>query len=132
MKKSSVIPLFLFLCFSLNAQKLPTSIYTFSSLNTVNKVYTLNKKLNLTNHTFVIVDQIDLDTNAFSMNTKNLGRKPSEFIYDDYKRYQDNNLLKGFLLKNDPTRWNPINFKSRNELIKELKSQQSLTTNYKN
>jgi hypothetical protein len=80
----------------------------------------------------VIVDQIDLDTNTFSMNTKNLGRKPSEFIYDDYKRYQDNNLLKGFLLKNDPTRWDLINFKSRNELIKELKSQQSLTTNYKN
>lgn len=47
-----------------------------------------------------------LDLNQFSIDFKDVGKTPSAFIYDDYKRYQDRNLLKGFLLKNDPTSWN--------------------------
>jgi hypothetical protein len=105
--------LFLF-SVSINAQKedkttskKPTSIYTFSGFsNDKNDFSAINKKLKLSNLNFVIVNAIDLDLNQFSIDFKNIGKKPSTFIYDDYKRYQDRNLLKGFLLKNDPTRWN--------------------------
>ena len=87
--------------------KTPVSIYTISNVSIdKNGFYEINKRLKLSNFDFVIVNAIDLDLNQFSINTKHLTTKPSEFIYDDYKRYQDQNLLKGFLLKNDPTRWN--------------------------
>jgi hypothetical protein len=99
---------------SLNAQKnaktlskAPVSIYTFSNFSTgKNGFSAINKKLKLSNFNFVFVDGIDLDLNRFSINAKNINIQPSEFIYDDYQRYLDRNLLKGFLLKNDPTRWN--------------------------
>lgn len=85
----------------------PVSIYTFSGFsNDKNSFSAINNKLKLTGFKFVIVNQLDLDLNQVSINTNTFGRKPSELIYDDYKRYQDRNLLKGFLLKNDPTRWN--------------------------
>jgi hypothetical protein len=101
-------------CITINAQKKdkiasikPVSIYTIPSFsNGENNFSAINKKLKLGNLHFVIVDGLDLDLNRFSINTKDFGKKPSSFIYDDYKRYQDRNLLKGFLLKNDPTRWN--------------------------
>ncbi len=88
-------------------QKAPVSIYTFNSLEKdVNSISSLNKRLNLTSFNFVIVDADDIDNNIASMSFKDIGTKPSEYIYDDYKRYQNNNFLKGFLTKNDPTRWN--------------------------
>ncbi len=101
-------------CITTNAQKKdkiasikPVSIYTVPSFsNGENNFSAINKKLKLSNLHFVIVDELDLDLNRFSINAKDFGKKPSAFIYDDYKRYQDRNLLKGFLLKNDPTRWN--------------------------
>ena len=87
--------------------KTPVSIYTVSNFSIDKNGFSeINKKLKLSNFDFVIVDAIDLDLNRFSINTKHLTTKPSDFIYDDYKRYQNQNLLKGFLLKNDPTRWN--------------------------
>jgi hypothetical protein len=90
-----------------NLSKKPVSIYTFSNfLTSENSFSAINKKLKLVNLSFVMVDGIDLDLNRFSVDFKNLGKTPTAFIYDDYKRYQDKNLLKGFLLKNDPTRWN--------------------------
>jgi hypothetical protein len=90
-----------------NLSKKPVSIYTFSNfLTSENSFSAINKKLKLVNLSFVMVDGIDLDLNRFSVDFKDLGKTPTAFIYDDYKRYQDKNLLKGFLLKNDPTRWN--------------------------
>lgn len=112
---------------SLVAQKrstpanLPVSIYTYNQFS--NSSYSFSnifKSLNLTNYSFVFVDQLDIETNTFSINFKDLDKKPSEFIYDDYKRYQNNNLLKGFLVKNDPTKWDRINFKSYNQLKESL------------
>jgi hypothetical protein len=90
-----------------NLSKKPVSIYTFSNfLTSENSFSAINKKLKLVNLSFVMVDGIDLDLNRFSVDFKDLGKTPTAFIYDDYQRYQDRNLLKGFLLKNDPTRWN--------------------------
>jgi hypothetical protein len=87
--------------------KKPVSIYTFSNfLNDENSFSAINKKLKLANLNFVFVDEIAMDLNQFSFDFIDLGKTPTAFIYDDYKRYQDQNLLKGFLLKNDPTRWN--------------------------
>ncbi len=115
MKTYSLFFSFLFiLSISINAQKKvdvslkkPTSIYTFSKFSTdKNGFSAINEKLNLKDFNFVFVDVIDLDLNRFSIDTKNVYRKPSGFIYDDYTRYQNRNLLKGFWLKNDPTRWN--------------------------
>jgi hypothetical protein len=112
--KYTFIAIIFLSCITINAQKndktvsiKPISIYTVSSFsNDENSFFAINKKLKLSNFNFVIVDGLDLDLNRFSLNSKNLGKKPSTFIYDDFKRYQDRNLLKGFLLKNDPTRWN--------------------------
>ena len=90
-----------------STSKKPASIYTISNLlNSKNSFSAINKKLNLNNFNFVFVDIVDLDLNQFSIEVNNLYKTPSDFIKDDFKRYQNNNLLKGFLLKNDPTRWN--------------------------
>jgi hypothetical protein len=105
------IVLILLFSISINAQKIdknpskkPASIYTFSAFsNDENSFSAINKKLKLANFSFVIIDAIALDLNQFSIDFKDVGKT---LIYDDYKRYQDRNLLKGFLLKNDPTRWN--------------------------
>lgn len=87
--------------------KKPTSIYTFSKFsNDKNSFSAINKKLNLYKLNFIIVDQNDIDTNTFSFDFDDLGKKSSALVYEDYLKYRDENLLKGFLLKNDPTRWN--------------------------
>jgi hypothetical protein len=106
--------LILLLSITINAQevdenqaKKPASIYTFSAFsNDENSFSAIQKKLKLYNFSFVFMNAIALDLNQFSIDFKDVGKTPSAFIYDDYKRYQDRNLLKGFLLKNDPTRWN--------------------------
>ncbi|TXD47878.1 hypothetical protein [Polaribacter sp. IC073] len=104
----------LFLSISLYAQKTntpqqkaPVSIYTFNSLDKdVNSISSLNKRLKLTSYKFVIVKADDIATKVASINFSAIGKKPSASIYDDYRKHQNNNLLKGFLYKNDPTRWN--------------------------
>lgn len=105
--------LLLLLSLSLNAQNpkekttKAVSIYTFSSLSkNVNSISKLNKKLNLKNFRFVYANQNAIDLNLFALNFDDIGVKPSTLIYDDYLAYRDENLLKGFRLKNDPTRWN--------------------------
>ena len=115
MKNNYLFLMLIFLLsFSINAQKTTTStlkksasIYTVSGLfNASNNFSAINKKLKLNNFDFVYVDQMDLDLNLFSFEFKDIGKNPTAFIYDDYITYRDQNLLKGFLLKNDPTRWN--------------------------
>ena len=112
--KNIIFTVFLLINLSFFAQKTttstskkPTSIYTVSNLlNNKNSFSALNKKLKLNNFQFVFVNQIDLDLNQFSVQFRDIGKNPTTFIYDDYTAYRDENLLKGFLLKNDPTRWN--------------------------
>ncbi|QOD60226.1 hypothetical protein H9I45_12870 [Polaribacter haliotis] len=103
----------LFISISLFAQKTdltkkekPLSIYTFELEKDVNSFSALNKKLDLEGLEFVTVDAFDIENNIMVINSKFIGKKPSVFIYDDYNKYQNENFLKGFLLKNDPTRWN--------------------------
>lgn len=103
-----------FFSFLTNAQKTneksskkSISIYTFShKSDATNNFSTINEKLNLSNFDFIFVEITDLDLNQFSVETKNSYKTLSKFTDDDIKRYQNKNLLKGFLLKNDPTRWN--------------------------
>lgn len=92
---------------SKNNTKKTVSIYTFSSFSyNKNSISALNQKLKLNDFNFVYVNPIDLDLNQFSIQFNNLGKKPSQFIYDDYIAYRDENLLKGWFRKHDPTRWN--------------------------
>ena len=110
------VRLFIFLLsfafhYSVSAQKStaikPQSIYAISHILTGNSTYSnLNQQLKLTDYQFVFVDQLDLDINQFSIEMRNFGRKPTQWIHDDYLKYRDENLLKGFRLKYDPTRWN--------------------------
>ena len=119
--KNILFTVFLLINLSFFAQKTttsiskkPTSIYTFSNFSIdENGFSALNKRLNLKDFNFVFVDVIDLEMNQFSIDVKNIYKTPSKFIYDDLKRYQNRNLLKGFLIKNDPTRWDRRNFKPK-------------------
>ncbi len=125
MKKYYILFITLFVgsfCFSqhaTNKKLLPVSIYTIS-LNTTNSNNTTSytsiaKRLNFSQfYKFVSVSFDDIDNGRFLISDDNLTTKPSIFIYDDYKRYRDNNLLKGFLKKHDLTRWEPCNFRQPN------------------
>ena len=90
-----------------SASKKTASIYTVSNLlDSKNDFSAINKKLKLNNFNFTFVTIIDNDFNTYSIDLNNIYRAHSDFINDDLKRRQNKNLLKGFLLKNDPTRWN--------------------------
>ena len=104
----SILCTFLVIGVSFSQQKVktPKSIYTYSSIPQKNSFYALNKKLNLRDFTFVYVDLLALDVNQFLTLKNNFGKTPSSLIYDDFKAYRDEYLLKGFRLENDPTRWN--------------------------
>lgn len=113
MKKIILILFFsVFLLSSVKAQDLfkiqktpPVSIYTINAIKgDKNGFYLLNKKLNIGKFHFVFVNQIDIDTGFASIALRDIGKKPTTLILDDYKSYYDNNFLKGFLLKYDPTR----------------------------
>lgn len=112
MKKFNFLVLFiLFLSSSVYGQKIsnlqkkvPVSIYTIQGIKDVNGFSLLNKKLKLNSFDFIFTDLIDLDTGFASIAFKDIGKTPTKLIYDDYKSYYDNNFLKGFLLKYDPTR----------------------------
>ncbi|MDT7831025.1 hypothetical protein RQM59_01465 [Flavobacteriaceae bacterium S356] len=90
-----------------NKEKLPNSIYTFNyfSENPFDNFWT-QKRVQFPSYDFVYVDFNDLNNNAFSIRLKNVWKKPSRFIYDDYAKYNRNYFLKDFFLKHDPTRWN--------------------------
>ena len=122
MKKCAFLLLTLFVgsfCFSqqqtTNNNFTPVSIYTtsFQLKADNNPTYSsINKDLNFKKkYKFSTVSFEEIDDNQFLISTENLSTKATKFIYDDYKSYRDENLLKGFLYKHDPTRWDPINFK---------------------
>lgn len=105
--------LFLFVSISINAQKtllpikkLPKSIYVFSYFPDfrVNN-FSTQKSLTFPSYDFVFVRFNDLESNSFSLNLKNMWKKPTRLIYDDYARYNQS-LAKDFFRKFDPTRWN--------------------------
>ena len=113
MKKCTLIIFLLFTLVSFaqkieNATiKLPKSIYTLNYFSEDKNGFSeVNKRLNITSYKFAFVSALDIETNRMTINSRNVGIKPSKFIYDDYNSYQNNNLLKGFLVENDPTRWN--------------------------
>lgn len=89
------------------ASKKLTSIYTFSIFpKNQNSFSAINKKLKLNNFSFTFINVFDADFNQLSIETNNDYKTSSIFIDDDFNRFQNENLLKGFLIKNDPTRWN--------------------------
>lgn len=101
------------LSISMNAQKTntsstkkPASIYTFSIFDkNQNSFSAINKKLKLNNFSFNFINVFDADFNQLSIETNNVYATSSIFVDDDFNRFQNENLLKGFLIKNDPTRW---------------------------
>ncbi|QXP66501.1 hypothetical protein [Polaribacter sp. AHE13PA] len=124
MKKYAFLLLTLFVgsfCFSqqqtTNNNFIPVSIYTtsFQVKTDIKPSYaSLKKNLNFKKYyKFSTISFEDIDNNLFVISTENLTTKATKFIYDDYKNYRDENLLKGFLQKYDPTRWDPINFTSQ-------------------
>ncbi|KGL62718.1 hypothetical protein [Polaribacter sp. Hel1_85] len=126
MKKYAFLLLTLFVgsfCFSqeqkaTNNTVLPVSIYTTSYINNTNKTSSyasIKQYLNLKKYyKFTTVSFEDIDNNQFVISANNLSIKSTKFIYDDYKSYRDENLLKGFMQKYDLTRWDPCNFKQPN------------------
>ena len=126
MKKYAFLLLTLFVgsfCFSqqktTNNISLPVSIYTsafkIKKTNTPPSYASIKKNLNFNSpFKFVTISFEDLDNGQFLISDGNLNSKATEFIYDDYKSYRDENLLKGFLQKHDITRWNPCNFRQPN------------------
>ena len=125
MKKYASLLLTLFVgsfCFSqqktTNNNFIPVSIYTtsFSVKTDINPAYaSLKKNLNFKNYyKFSTISFEDIDSGQFLISDKNLSTKATIYIYDDYKSYRDENLLKGFLQKYDPTRWDPCNFRQPN------------------
>ena len=110
-------------CFSQNKttskKLLPISIYTASlnkvNTNNTNTYSSIAQRLNFNKYyKFVSVSFEDIDNGRFLISDDNLTTKPTIFIYDDYKKYRDENLLKGFLQKHDLTRWQPCNFRQPN------------------
>ncbi|MCL7752233.1 hypothetical protein [Polaribacter sp. Z022] len=121
MKKFVFLLLTLFVssfCFSQNAETtnnnfLPISIYTSSfkvNTNNIASYASIKKNLNFPDlYNFASVSFEELDSHKFLIIDNNFGIKPTKFIYDDYKSYRDENLLKGFFQKYDLTRWQPCN-----------------------
>lgn len=114
MKTTTLLILFLFCGHLVKAQQKQVvktsqqkSIYTLQLTQNTNDYTSLNNRLKLTNFNFVFVNDEDIDNGTFNIAFKNIGKKPSTFIYDDYNNYRDNNLLKGFFRKHDLTRWLP-------------------------
>jgi hypothetical protein len=122
MKKYAYLLFILFVggvCFSqqktTNSNFIPISIYTTSFL--VNKgsnpsYASIQKNLKFKSYykTTTISYEV-VDSEQFLNSSRNITTKTPRFIYDDYKKYRDEKLLKGFLEMHDPTRWRRCNFR---------------------
>jgi len=99
---------------STNISKAPISIYTFNSLKKdTHSISSINKRLNIKSFYLVIANNHNVDQKIYPLNFKEIGEQTTEYIYDDYEKYQDNTFLKEFLFDNDPTRWNLQRTKNR-------------------
>lgn len=95
----------------LKKSTLPTSIYASAIyFNDSNSFIDFNKKLNIYNQKFLNISYNDIDRGHFIINDNNLSNKADIYIFEDYKGYRDEYLLKGFFEKYDLTRWQPCNF----------------------
>jgi hypothetical protein len=122
MKKYAYLLFILFVggvCFSqqktTNSNFIPISIYTTSFLvnKDINPSYSSIQK-NLKFKSYYKSGTISyevVDSEQFLNSSRNINTKTTRFIYDDYKNYRDEKLLKGFLEKHDPTRWRRCNFR---------------------
>ena len=87
-----------------DTKEFPVSIYTLNTFSeNKNGFSAVNKRLKLSNFDFVYVRDINFGYKLFSRNSFK-ERTSSEFIYDNYMRFQDTKLFLDFLRKNDPTR----------------------------
>lgn len=122
MKKYAYLLFILFVggfCFSqqktTNSNFIPISIYTTSFLvnKDINPSYaSIQKNLKFKSYykTTTVSYEV-VDSEQFLNSSRNIITKTTRFIYDDYKNYRDEKLLKGFLEKHDPTRWRRCNFR---------------------
>lgn len=101
---------------STKKKKKPVSIYTINYKNTsLNTCFLVNKNLNFKKYRFSTLSFQEIDRGILT--TSNLfSNKSLAYIEEDIKSHRDEHLLKGFLLKNDPTRWSICNFIPRNRL----------------
>ncbi|MDB4205080.1 hypothetical protein N9764_05945 [Polaribacter sp.] len=92
---------------SINTSKAPISIYTFNSLKKdTHSISSISRRLNIKPFYLVIPNDHNVDQKIYPLNFKEIGSQATEYVYDDYEKYEDNTFLKEFLFANDPTRWN--------------------------
>jgi hypothetical protein len=97
-----------------NKTKNPVSIYTINYKNSFkNNYFLIHKSLNLKAYRFATLSFQDIDRGILTASNL-FSNRSLAFIEDDIKNYRDQHLLKGFLLKNDPTRWSICNFIPQN------------------
>ena len=98
----------------INTSKVPISIYTFNSLKKdTHSISSISKRLNIKPFYLVIPNDHNVDQKIYPLNFKEIGAQATEYVYDDYEKYEDNTFLKEFLFANDPTRWNLQRRKNR-------------------
>jgi hypothetical protein len=97
-----------------NMSKVPVSIYTFNSLKKdAHNISSISRRLNINPFYSVIPNNHNVDEKIYPLNFKEIGEQTTEYVYDDYQKYQDKTFLKEFLFANDPTRWNLQRIKNR-------------------
>ena len=99
---------------STSMSKVSVSIYTFNSLKKdAHTISSISRRLNINPFYSATPNDHNVDQKIYPLNFKETGEQTTEYIYDDYEKYQDNTFLKEFLFANDPTRWNLQRTKNR-------------------
>ena len=99
---------------STSMSKVSVSIYTFNSLKKdAHNISSISRRLNINPFYSVIPNNHNVDEKIYPLNFKEIGEQTTEYVYDDYQKYQDKTFLKEFLFANDPTRWNLQRIKNR-------------------
>ena len=99
---------------STSMSKVSVSIYTFNSLKKdAHTISSISRRLNINPFYSVIPNNHNVDEKIYPLNFKEIGAQATEYVYDDYEKYEDNTFLKEFLFANDPTRWNLQRRKNR-------------------
>ena len=121
--KKTLLLFMIFICVNISMQaqeantnmsKVPVSIYTFNSLKKdAHNISSISRRLNINPFYSVIPNNHNVDEKIYPLNFKEIGEQTTEYVYDDYQKYQDKTFLKEFLFANDPTRWNLQRTKNR-------------------